>query len=58
MENRTYVPGVIQSEQMYKSLKVMGKTVEYVRHPGASHEITEVAIIGNGSIKCSVPGSF
>jgi len=32
--------GVIQSEQMYKSLKVMGKTVEYVRHPGASHEIT------------------
>lgn len=32
--------GVIQSEQLYKSLKVMGKTVEYVRHPGASHEIT------------------
>lgn len=32
--------GVIQSEQFYKSLKVMGKTVEYVRHPGATHEIT------------------
>ncbi|MEP7323473.1 MAG: S9 family peptidase [Saprospiraceae bacterium] len=32
--------GVIQSEQMYKSLKVMGKTVEYVRHPGATHELT------------------
>ncbi|MEP7266284.1 MAG: S9 family peptidase [Saprospiraceae bacterium] len=32
--------GVIQGEQMYKSLKVMGKSVEYVRHPGATHEIT------------------
>ncbi|HNR05942.1 MAG TPA: S9 family peptidase [Saprospiraceae bacterium] len=32
--------GVIQSEQFYKSLKVMGKTVEYVRHPGATHELT------------------
>jgi dipeptidyl aminopeptidase/acylaminoacyl peptidase len=32
--------GVIQSEQYYKSLKVLGKTVEYVRHPGATHEIT------------------
>lgn len=32
--------GVIQSEQFYKSLKVLGRTVEYVRHPGATHEIT------------------
>ncbi len=32
--------GVIQSEQLYKSLKVMGRPVEYVRHPGATHEIT------------------
>ncbi|ULQ55507.1 S9 family peptidase [Flavihumibacter rivuli] len=32
--------GVIQSEQMYKSLKVLGRPVEYVRHPGATHEIT------------------
>jgi dipeptidyl aminopeptidase/acylaminoacyl peptidase len=32
--------GVIQSEMLYKSLKQMGRTVEYVRHPGASHEIT------------------
>lgn len=32
--------GVIQSEQLYKSLKVLGKTVEYVRHPGATHELT------------------
>lgn len=32
--------GVIQSEQFYRSLKVMGRTVEYVRHPGATHEIT------------------
>jgi len=32
--------GVIQSEQLYKSLKVLGRTVEYVRHPGATHELT------------------
>lgn len=32
--------GVIQGEQLYKSLKVLGKQVEYVRHPGATHEIT------------------
>ncbi|RXK52153.1 S9 family peptidase [Aquirufa rosea] len=32
--------GVIQSEMLFKSLKVMGKDVEYVRHPGANHEIT------------------
>jgi dipeptidyl aminopeptidase/acylaminoacyl peptidase len=32
--------GVSQSEQMYKSLKVLNKPVEYVRHPGATHEIT------------------
>jgi dipeptidyl aminopeptidase/acylaminoacyl peptidase len=32
--------GVIQSEMLYKSLKVLNREVEYVRHPGASHEIT------------------
>jgi dipeptidyl aminopeptidase/acylaminoacyl peptidase len=32
--------GVIQSETLYKSLKVLGRPVEYVRHPGATHEIT------------------
>lgn len=32
--------GVIQSEQLYKSLKVLGREVEYVRHPNATHEIT------------------
>lgn len=32
--------GVIQSEMLYKSLKVMDRPVEYVRHPGATHEIT------------------
>lgn len=32
--------GVIQSEMLYKSLKVLGRDVEYVRHPGATHEIT------------------
>ncbi len=32
--------GVIQSEMMYKSLKVLGRQVEYVRHPGGTHELT------------------
>lgn len=32
--------GVIQSEQMFRSLKVLNRPVEYVRHPGATHEIT------------------
>ena len=32
--------GVIGSEMLYKSLKVLGREVEYVRHPEASHEIT------------------
>jgi len=32
--------GVIQSEMMYRSLKVLERPVEYVRHPGATHEIT------------------
>ncbi len=31
--------GVIQSEMLYKSLKVLGRPVEYVRQPGASHEL-------------------
>jgi dipeptidyl aminopeptidase/acylaminoacyl peptidase len=32
--------GTTQGEMMYRSLKVLGRPVEYVRHPGASHEIT------------------
>ncbi len=32
--------GVIQSEMLYKSLKVLGRPVEYVRHPGGTHELT------------------
>lgn len=32
--------GVIQSEMMYKSMKIMGKEVEYVRMPGATHELS------------------
>ncbi|MEO6455815.1 MAG: S9 family peptidase [Ginsengibacter sp.] len=32
--------GVVQSEMLYKSLKVLSRPVEYVRHPGATHEIT------------------
>ncbi|MFN7118913.1 MAG: S9 family peptidase [Saprospiraceae bacterium] len=32
--------GVIQSEMLYKSMKVLGKEVEYVRMPGATHELS------------------
>lgn len=32
--------GVIQSELLYKSLKILGKEVEYVRMPGATHEMS------------------
>ena len=32
--------GFVQSEMLYKSLKVLGKPVEYVRHPNATHELT------------------
>jgi dipeptidyl aminopeptidase/acylaminoacyl peptidase len=32
--------GFVQSEMMYKSLKALGRPVEYVRHPGGTHELT------------------
>lgn len=32
--------GVAQSEMMMKSLKVLGRPVEYVRMPGATHELS------------------
>ncbi len=32
--------GFVQGEMLYRSLKVMGRAVEYVRHPGATHELT------------------
>ena len=32
--------GVIQSEMLYKSLKMLGRPVEYVRMPGATHELS------------------
>jgi len=32
--------GVIEGEMLYKSLKVLGRPVEYVRHPGGTHELT------------------
>lgn len=32
--------GVIQSEMLYKSMKVLGCPVEYARYPGASHELS------------------
>jgi dipeptidyl aminopeptidase/acylaminoacyl peptidase len=32
--------GFVQGEMFYRSLKVLGRPVEYVRHPGATHELT------------------
>lgn len=32
--------GVIQSEMLYKSLKILGRPVEYVRYPKEGHELT------------------
>ncbi|MFT3825991.1 MAG: S9 family peptidase [Chitinophagaceae bacterium] len=32
--------GFVQGEMMFRSLKVLGRPVEYVRHPNATHEIT------------------
>jgi dipeptidyl aminopeptidase/acylaminoacyl peptidase len=32
--------GVSQSEMLYKALKVLGRPVEYVRYPGAGHELS------------------
>lgn len=32
--------GFVQAEMMYRSLKVLGRPVEFVRHPNATHEIT------------------
>ena len=32
--------GFVQGEMLYRSLKVLNRPVEYVRHPGATHELT------------------
>jgi len=32
--------GFVESEMLYRSLKVLGRPVEYVRQPNATHEIT------------------
>jgi dipeptidyl aminopeptidase/acylaminoacyl peptidase len=32
--------GFVQSEMLYRSLKALGRPVEYVRHPGGTHELT------------------
>ncbi len=32
--------GFVQSEMLYRSLKVLGRPVEYVRHQGGTHELT------------------
>lgn len=31
--------GIVQGEMMYKALKVLNRPVEYVQHPGATHEL-------------------
>jgi len=35
-----YRTGVRQSELLYKSLKILGKPVEYVRYPDEGHELS------------------
>lgn len=32
--------GPIQSEMLYKSLKILGRPVEYIRYPGEGHELS------------------
>ncbi|MBS1918046.1 MAG: S9 family peptidase [Bacteroidetes bacterium] len=32
--------GFVEGEMLYRSLKVLGRPVEYVRHPGGTHELT------------------
>lgn len=32
--------GIIQGEMMYKALKVLGRPVEYVQHPGGTHGLS------------------
>ncbi|WP_282636567.1 S9 family peptidase [Sphingobacterium thalpophilum] len=42
-DNRT---GPVQSDFLYKQLKYLGRQTEYVRHPGADHEITRSGDVG------------
>ena len=35
-----YRTGVIQSQMLYKALKQLGREVEYVRYPRATHELS------------------
>ncbi len=35
-----YRTGLVQSEYLYKSLKILGHPVEYVRYPGEGHELS------------------
>ena len=32
--------GFVQSQMLFRSLRAMGKPVEYIRYPGATHELT------------------
>jgi dipeptidyl aminopeptidase/acylaminoacyl peptidase len=36
--------GFVQSEMLYRSLKVMNRPVEYVRHPNGTHELTRSGV--------------
>jgi dipeptidyl aminopeptidase/acylaminoacyl peptidase len=38
--------GVIQSEMLYKSLKILNKPVEYIRYPKEGHELTRSGNLG------------
>ncbi len=37
---RDYRTGIAQSEMLYRSLKVLGRPVEYARYPDAGHELS------------------
>jgi dipeptidyl aminopeptidase/acylaminoacyl peptidase len=32
--------GFVQSQMLFRALRAMGKPVEYIRYPGATHELT------------------
>ncbi len=44
--------GVIQSEMLYKSLKILGRPVEYVRMPGGTHEMSRSGTFASGLTGC------
>jgi hypothetical protein len=47
--------GFVQGEMLFRSLKVLGRPVEYVVHPGAHMKLPEVEITDNEWINCCEP---